>query len=182
MMMKWGTLLLLASSVIAMAGLSQSALSFQVPIQDFSQVSSFLYRGARPTPEGLQALAAMQIKTDLDIEDDLDAIKTESVLARRLGIQFVSVPLSGFFEPSDADMAKIFQVIQNPVNYPIYLHCKHGHDRTGLVVGLYRVFDEGWTPQQAYSEMLAHGFHPLLLGLNHYFKEKTELNLAEELQ
>jgi protein tyrosine/serine phosphatase len=161
---------------------AQSAAADPVPVGAFAQVTPFLYRGARPTPEGLQALAAMHIKTDLNIEDDSQAVAAEEVTAKQLGMQYISIPLSGFFAPSDADMARIFKVIHEPSNYPIFLHCKHGEDRTGLVVGLYRYNDEHWTAQDAYSEMLAHGFHPLLLGLNHYFKEKTGLKFAEELQ
>ena len=54
-----------------------------------------------------------------------------------------------------------------------YVHCAHGQDRTGLVIGLERVIDEGWTPKAAHDEMLKLGFHPLFEGLNHYFEEKT---------
>ena len=46
-----------------------------------------------------------------------------------------------------------------------FIHCTHGHDRTGLVVGCYRVLKQGWTKNDAYAEMLQHGFHPELLGL-----------------
>jgi len=46
-----------------------------------------------------------------------------------------------------------------------FIHCTHGQDRTGLVVGAYRVSRCGWTKEQAYYEMLERGFHPILLGL-----------------
>ena len=45
------------------------------------------------------------------------------------------------------------------------VHCKNGHDRTGLAVGFIRVLVDQWTKKQAYEEMLARGFHPELLGL-----------------
>jgi hypothetical protein len=45
------------------------------------------------------------------------------------------------------------------------VHCTYGHDRTGLVVGEYRVACDGWTPEQAYAEMRAHHFHRFLRGL-----------------
>ena len=46
------------------------------------------------------------------------------------------------------------------------VHCTHGQDRTGEVVGEFRVDDDGWTKQAAYSEMLAHHYHPELHGLH----------------
>ncbi len=46
-----------------------------------------------------------------------------------------------------------------------YVHCEHGQDRTGLIIGAYRVKVEHWTKEQAYQEMLRFGFHPLLRGL-----------------
>ena len=46
-------------------------------------------------------------------------------------------------------------------------------DDAGLVVGLERVLSEEWEPKKAYEEMLAHGFHPLFLGLNHDFETKA---------
>jgi hypothetical protein len=39
--------------------------------------------------------------------------------------------------------------------------------------GLERVINEGWTPANAWNEMLAHGFHTGFLGLDTYFFRKT---------
>lgn len=46
------------------------------------------------------------------------------------------------------------------------VHCTHGQDRTGEVVGEYRVDDDSWTKDRAYQEMLAHHYHPELHGLH----------------
>jgi tyrosine-protein phosphatase SIW14 len=58
-------------------------------------------------------------------------------------------------------------------NYPIFVHCQHGQDRTGVIVALYRIFYEQWTPQAAHDEMMNMGFHPELVPLNHYFEIKS---------
>jgi hypothetical protein len=47
----------------------------------------------------------------------------------------------------------------------VLVHCTHGEDRTGLVIGRHRVLADGWTKARAYREMLEHGFHPVLVGL-----------------
>lgn len=45
------------------------------------------------------------------------------------------------------------------------VHCTHGQDRTGYVVGKHRVLHETWTKDRAFREMLDHHFHWELVGL-----------------
>ena len=51
-----------------------------------------------------------------------------------------------------------------------YIHCEHGQDRTGLIVGCRRVWLDGWTKTNAWNEMIAAGFHPALHGLASFWK------------
>jgi hypothetical protein len=55
---------------------------------------------------------------------------------------------------------------------PVLVHCAHGEDRTGLVVGLYRV-RHGSMVQAAWSEMLVYGFHDDLIGLTEAFRREV---------
>lgn len=52
----------------------------------------------------------------------------------------------------------------------VLVHCSHGHDRTGIFVGLVRVLLDGWTKEAAYEEMLEMGFHPELYGLQEFWE------------
>ena len=49
---------------------------------------------------------------------------------------------------------------------PTLVSCLHGNDRTGLLVGFYRVLTMGWSRSKAWDEMILQGFHPELLGLD----------------
>ncbi|MFL5815807.1 MAG: fused DSP-PTPase phosphatase/NAD kinase-like protein [Bdellovibrionia bacterium] len=173
-------------SVLTPAQAMEPKSGYTVPIERFARVTPFMYRGARPSQEGMGVLRTLGVKTILNIDNEAKPIAIERAWAQSLGIRFVSIPLSGFLAPSDQQMDQVFKVIHDPSNYPIFLHCKHGEDRTGLVVGLYRYYDEHWAAKAAYDEMLSHGFHKVLLGLNYYFKEKTglqdDLLLLGELQ
>lgn len=51
-----------------------------------------------------------------------------------------------------------------------FVHCSHGEDRTGLVIGCWRVWRCGWTKEAAWKEMLDHGFHFELLGLSLFWE------------
>jgi hypothetical protein len=46
------------------------------------------------------------------------------------------------------------------------VHCTHGQDRTGLIIGEHRVLHDRWTKDAAYTEMLDHHFHPELHGVH----------------
>lgn len=50
----------------------------------------------------------------------------------------------------------------------ILVHCLHGQDRTGLVIGLRRIY-KGWNIYRSWRDMLGYGFHSILLGLTYYF-------------
>ena len=65
--------------------------------------------------------------------------------------------------------------MNDPNSQPIFVHCLVGDDRTTFVVGLYRVYFENWTPQEAWNEMLRRGYHARwwLSGLESYFWRHT---------
>lgn len=132
-----------------------------------------LYRGHRPDTATLQQLKSLGVRTILDLEDTQSAVKPESAVVRSLGMTFISTPMSGFWAPSDATVNQAEAVLADKSRRPLFVHCQHGEDRTGLIVGLYRVQTEHWTPAAAYREMLAKGFHRILVFLNHYYEEKT---------
>ena len=65
----------------------------------------------------------------------------------------------------EAAVAKYFELINNPANYPIFFHCRRGADRTGAMAALYRIAIERWDARQAYSEARHIGMRPWYLGL-----------------
>ncbi len=142
-------------------------------LPNFQTIATDLYRGGRPTDPGMQALAAKGVHTILNLENDDGAVAHEGTVAQSLGIRYLSVPLSAIWYPSKSSVNEAVADLDTPSYYPLYVHCEYGEDRTGLIVGLFRVFDEKWTPVQAYQEMRQLGFHPELLGLEWYFDHAT---------
>lgn len=160
---------------------TDSDLVTVAPPPNFQKVRDGLYRGGHPDAGQLAYLKSIGVKTiiDLEVADFIEAwpwdISAEERNAK--GFRFIREPMSAF-EPAvsqrfDDRIDEILSILADPSNGPVYVHCKHGQDRTGLVIGLERVLGEHWAPADAYAEMLAIGFHPAFLGLNHYFEEKT---------
>ena len=74
--------------------------------------------------------------------------------------------LAVFKGPNMTAVAIAVAFLQTATPDDVWLvHCTHGQDRTGFVIGVYRVVVDGWTPERAYGEMLAHNFHSDLFGI-----------------
>jgi len=67
--------------------------------------------------------------------------------------------LYGPITPSVETIRKILQDIDDATK-PVLIHCTHGEDRTGLIVALYKFCKGTATPEEAFKDMVAHGFHP----------------------
>ena len=75
-----------------------------------------------------------------NIAQEISAARTDAILD-------VNIPLSSLDPVTDAEAAELDRVLtmiaaSSPDN-PIYIHCEHGKDRTGLVLGLYRMRYDG---------------------------------------
>lgn len=164
------------TKILSILFISLSALGAQAAELPgkFLPVSPGIYRGAQPTAENLAELkSSFGVRTILNLNNDRAAVAEEAAAAKRLGLNFLSHPMSGFWAPSDEQVDGILAILADKENYPIFVHCRHGEDRTGLIVGLHRVFHEGWTPAKAYDEMLTNGFHRILFPLDQYFEDRT---------
>jgi len=141
--------------------ISQPMLSrnLEIPINNFHQVSDGIYRGARPSLEGLKALSQLGFKTVLSFRWRKAPLAVERMHVTELGMNFISIPLNYWSLPNKQQINEFLDVIDDERNFPIFIHCFHGADRTGLLLGIYRVVRCGWSFQDAYGEMLACGFH-----------------------
>jgi protein tyrosine/serine phosphatase len=152
-------------------------------LPNFHEVNASILRSGRPTEKGLTDLRNQRgLKTIINLEDSSSNVKKEAGWARKLGIDYLSYPTASFSRPNDAKVAEILNILNDQTRYPILIHCQHGQDRTGLMIGLHRVFTDQWTPKTAYQEMLDLGFHTILFSLDQYFKDKTGLRKHFSLQ
>lgn len=81
------------------------------------------------------------------------------------------IPLNTW-RPKDEDVIRFLRIATTPALQPVLVHCKHGADRTGTMVAIYRIAYEGWSKTQAMAEMTGggFGFHPVWKNLLRYIE------------
>lgn len=165
-------LVLLALSLFSCNGFARETGSV---IPNFRQVSTDLWRGGSPGVTGVKELAELKIQTVLNLQSTNSEIRAERIAAQKHGMRFISIQLAPlFFKPSHRLVEQVLSVLMSASGSALFVHCRHGEDRTGFAVGLYRVFVQGWPPDVAYAEMIDRGFHPgSERGLKCAFDEKT---------
>jgi len=148
------------------------------PVTNFGVVDENLYRSGAPASLAeMKALAAMGVKTVVNLQNDKKKIAQEGAWAKAVGIKMISIPLSGFWAPHDSDVNRIQALLNDKSKRPLLFHCAHGMERTGLEAALYRVFSNGWTPKAAYQEMKDYGFHTITFPMKDYLEKKTNTDL-----
>ena len=138
------------------------------------QVSSMLYRGAQPTPQGYKSLADMGIKAVISFRRTENP---DTKLLNSLGLVSYHIPINTFrFKDKHA---RAFLKILAEQEGPIYIHCYHGSDRTGTMTALYRIVYENWTREQALAEMQSKqfGYHKIFPNLIKYIKNVNLENI-----
>ena len=141
------------------------AASIAAPsISNFDIVSEGLWRGAAPSNQAMQKLAESGVKTIVDLRLAGLGAEEEASRAKKLGIKYIHIPL-GFMGPSLSKVAHFLNIVNDPANQPVFVHCRYGADRTGALVGVFRVIHDHWSFNQAYSEMRSHHFKPWLASL-----------------
>ena len=156
------------------------ARRFSAPgVSNLAEVTPHLYRGAQPERGGLESLKKMGIDTVIDVR--LTGAGKEGADAKRLGMDFVALPWHCLF-PKDDAIAKFLQYVREHPDKRIFVHCRFGDDRTGMMIAAYRMSAEGWTADEARKEMYAFGFHNVicasLVGYEKNFPERLKKNAA----
>jgi tyrosine-protein phosphatase SIW14 len=147
-------------------------------LPNFHRVNGSLFRGGQPKPGGFELLSRLGIKTVLNLRDDDDREAQEELEAEQAGLRYFNVPLRRLGRPNDRDIEAILGVINNPENQPVFVHCAHGADRTGVVIAVYRIVNDGWTGDQARAEAKRYGLKPWQLRkkdyISDYYKKQVQ--------
>jgi tyrosine-protein phosphatase SIW14 len=136
---------------------SPAANASAIRIDNFGQVNASYYRGAQPKGEDYAALAALGVKTVINLTSD-DADASEQSMVERAGMKYLQIPMTTRRQPTSAELTTFLNMVNDPANQPVYVHCVGGRHRTGVMTAAYRMSHDGWSAEQAFQEMKQYKF------------------------
>jgi tyrosine-protein phosphatase SIW14 len=129
----------------------------EIKISNFGQINEQYYRGGQPYASDCAALKKLGIKTVIDLQKD--GPFQESSWVQNAGMQYFNIPLSGSHPATAEQMEYFLKLVNDPLNFPVYVHCAAGRHRTGAMTAVYRITHDSWTADRAYLEMKQYGYY-----------------------
>ncbi|MET0167385.1 MAG: dual specificity protein phosphatase family protein [Vicinamibacterales bacterium] len=128
----------------------------RISIGNFGQINANYYRGEQPEGRDYANLAAIGIKTVIDLQADGDSNEERIVEAN--GMKFYRFPMTTHVPPTSQQITKFLEIVNDPAQQPVYVHCKGGKHRTGVMTAVYRMEQDSWNAERAFSEMKRYKF------------------------
>jgi tyrosine-protein phosphatase SIW14 len=92
--------------------------------------------------------------------------QAEEDYCRKEDIRYVRIPPRNWWAPAgpapvQVGVDRFLEVMRDPDNHPVLVHCFAGIHRTGAYCAIYRMEFDGWTNTEALEEMRACGYDTL---------------------
>ncbi len=146
--------LLLTIPVAAQSG--HTGTLDNIRIGNFGRVSDTYFRGAQPGGRDYADLAALGVKTVIDLQEYGD--KAEPAAVQSAGMKYVRIGMNTRINPTRQQLEEFLSIVNDPAMQPVYVHCAGGRHRTGVMTAVYRIMNEGWSGDQAFKEMKKFNF------------------------
>lgn len=154
-----------------------------------------LYRSGQLPVEGLRRLVHdYRIRTVISLRDSgSEEDQAEVEYCRTWGIKHVRIPPRAWWSsegrpPAEIGLRAFRDVMNNPANHPVLIHCYAGVHRTGAYCAVYRMDFQGWSNEKALKELRELGYTNLddewdvLTYLENYKPGKKNLTRAVSRQ
>lgn len=128
-------------------------------------VSPGIFRGAQPRSEGFETLRMMGIRTVINLRPGRD----ERAKVEAAGMKLIHIPMKAEDVKSDA-VRKVLSAMTDPANQPVFVHCKRGKHRAGVVMAVFRMEKEGWSRKEAKAEMRVFGYNEVFARLTEFIE------------
>lgn len=124
-------------------------------LDNFYKVSDSVYRSEQPGAEEFEQISRFGIKSVLNLRED----KSDTGLLKSTRLNYYEIK-TVTTRISDREVISALRVIEHAPK-PILVHCKHGADRTGTVMAMYRIIYQNWPKSKALDELKkgSYGFH-----------------------
>ena len=137
---------------------SQRNPIWAVPIEtnfvpNLYKVDSGIYRCAQPNKQAFKELSQIGVAISINLR----YFETDKRKIKGIDIQLFHIKMFAS-KCKENEIIAVLRLIQNRQD-AVVIHCKHGADRTGLVIALYRIVFQGWDKESAIEELEQGGYH-----------------------
>jgi protein tyrosine/serine phosphatase len=162
----------LAGNTISDISLPSTARSserlYNLPgLSNVGRVAPGVLRGAQPGKDGYATLKAMGVRTVIDMR----TTASEQKQVEAAGMRAIAVPIEMSRDGLKEKVDRVVALMADPANQPVYVHCRHGQDRTGVVVAAFRMKQQGWSLADAETEMQAFGFNDVWVNYKKFIRQ-----------
>ncbi len=133
-------------------------------LPNFHEVHPFLYRGGEPTEKGLEKAKELGVKTVIDLRAASERTMNEKKVAESLGMKYINLPMTSA-APTTKQVKTFLKAVDKAEESTksgkpeaVFIHCAHGSDRAGCMVGVYRVTHDDYSYDDAFKEMRKYYF------------------------
>ena len=147
---------------------------------NFYQVDTHLYRSEQPINDDVSAIHAQNIKTIINLRQGKD---NDDTALFGDGFELVHEPLITW-RVSPSDIARVLYAIEkHQKTGSVLVHCRHGADRTGIVIAMYRIIYQGASIDEARREMKYgdYGYHLIWKNLDNLLSDIHVSQVKAEL-
>ncbi len=146
-------------------------------LNNWHKVDNLVYRSEQPDAEAMAEIEKFGIKRVLNLrvfhDDDDETVD--------LDLKTFHVPINTT-KIENSDVVQSLKIIKSSSD-PILIHCWHGADRTGVIVAMYRIVEQGWTKEEAIDELKNGGYnyHSIFGNIIKYIESANIDSIRSEL-
>ena len=160
----------LALTVLSITASAQDTTAY-AELPRLQQVNERLYRSAQPRDGAMKRLHELGFNTIINLRGASERTRAQEAEARALGLNYYNIALPNWGRPKDTRVARILEIINAPESGKVLIHCRSGVDRTGMIVAIHRMKDEGWTSNDALAEAERNGMRRIQFWMRDYAKD-----------
>lgn len=136
---------------------------YMIGVPNLHKVSTFLYRSAQPTGDGMSNLLDFGVTRVINLR----ALHPDPQMPP--GVVNLRREMNAWHIEDEDVVWFLRQLCQHWVGATLF-HCQHGADRTGTMAAMVRIVFEGWSREDAIDELVngGYGFHRLWSNIPNY--------------
>jgi len=119
-----------------------------------ARVDGKLLRGAEPSGRHWREINDLGVRSVVSLQREEPS---EAPQASRFGMNTLHLSITDNTAPTMSQVKAFLDFATQAQNQPVYVHCRAGKGRTGVMVAAYRMAVSGWSPAAAIGEAKAMG-------------------------